>query len=270
MNGVLNERSLDGQFDSIEDFYLNLENDILIVLKNFKNSNSKIYKVNQIFDFFITSDIKLHQILHTHETRHPAIQRIKRLVGEIMYEPFIDDTYESSFEYAKDNNTILISFFHNDFKHKQITYKEKQLKNCFDNNSSLDHLYESSSINEDLYYTNLTNTIQLTFFGVDGRKYTQEAFENCGFLMADKLRIREKIYKLLDCISEKTPLTAVGKNMGDGLWEFRCDVSDGRIFRVFFTLDDGVIFLNGFIKKSQKTPNLEIERARSLMRLINN
>ncbi|MCI8875035.1 MAG: type II toxin-antitoxin system RelE/ParE family toxin [Lachnospiraceae bacterium] len=53
----------------------------------------------------------------------------------------------------------------------------------------------------------------------------------------------------------------------EGVFEFRVCVSAGRIFRLFFCQDKGVIFLNGFIKKSQKTPQHEIERAVRLMKL---
>jgi phage-related protein len=47
-----------------------------------------------------------------------------------------------------------------------------------------------------------------------------------------------------------------------GLWEVRSDVKDG-IARVFFTVEDGyMILLHGFIKKSQKTPENELNAAR--------
>ena len=47
-----------------------------------------------------------------------------------------------------------------------------------------------------------------------------------------------------------------------GLWEVRSDVKDG-IARVFFTVeDDLMVLLHSFIKKSQKTPDKELETAR--------
>ncbi|WP_416868190.1 MAG: type II toxin-antitoxin system RelE/ParE family toxin [Imperialibacter sp.] len=53
----------------------------------------------------------------------------------------------------------------------------------------------------------------------------------------------------------------------DGLFEIRIKVGSD-IFRVFCFFDKGklVIVLNGFQKKSQKTPKIEIERAERLMR----
>lgn len=47
-----------------------------------------------------------------------------------------------------------------------------------------------------------------------------------------------------------------------GLWEIRTTLTDGRIARVFFCVHDGaLVLLHGFIKKSQKTPDHEIDLA---------
>lgn len=52
-----------------------------------------------------------------------------------------------------------------------------------------------------------------------------------------------------------------------GLWEIRTDLGNGRIARVFFTVaEDSMVLLHGFIKKSQKTPQNEIETALNRMR----
>ena len=51
----------------------------------------------------------------------------------------------------------------------------------------------------------------------------------------------------------------------DGLYEIRVS-SGNNIFRIFCFFDEGqlVILLNGFQKKTQKTPKQEIERAEKL------
>lgn len=52
------------------------------------------------------------------------------------------------------------------------------------------------------------------------------------------------------------------KFIRDGLYELRTEYG-GNIFRVFFIFDEGriVVLFNGFQKKTQKTPNSEIEKA---------
>jgi phage-related protein len=50
--------------------------------------------------------------------------------------------------------------------------------------------------------------------------------------------------------------------LGKGLWEVRSNISDGRIARVLFCIHDGrMVLLHGFIKKTQKTPDADIELA---------
>ncbi|HTQ15729.1 MAG TPA: type II toxin-antitoxin system RelE/ParE family toxin [Rhizomicrobium sp.] len=54
----------------------------------------------------------------------------------------------------------------------------------------------------------------------------------------------------------------VCRPLGKGLYEVRTNLKD-RIARVFFTVDDGkMVLLHGFIKKSQATPETELDVAR--------
>ena len=50
--------------------------------------------------------------------------------------------------------------------------------------------------------------------------------------------------------------------LGKGLWEVRSDITQGRIARVLFCIQDGrMVLLHGFIKKTQKTPDADLELA---------
>ena len=52
------------------------------------------------------------------------------------------------------------------------------------------------------------------------------------------------------------------RSLGHGLWEVRSSLPGGRIARVIFAFDDGtIVLLNGFIKKTRKTPPAEIDIA---------
>ena len=53
------------------------------------------------------------------------------------------------------------------------------------------------------------------------------------------------------------------ENLGNGLWEIRSTLPNNRIARVIFFMDNNTLILvNGFIKKTQKTPNSELNLAR--------
>lgn len=85
------------------------------------------------------------------------------------------------------------------------------------------------------------------------------------FLESQQKRVIKKIVWTLDLIekiqfpSEQYLKKLEGTN---GLYEIRV-VSDGDIFRIFCFFDEGklIVLMNGFQKKTQKTPPREIEKA---------
>ena len=58
--------------------------------------------------------------------------------------------------------------------------------------------------------------------------------------------------------------------LGDGLWEVRSKLSQNRIARVIFCASQGyMILLHAFIKKTQKTPQSELNLARARQKEVN-
>ena len=52
------------------------------------------------------------------------------------------------------------------------------------------------------------------------------------------------------------------RKLGPGLWEVRSRIGNG-IARVLFTVDgDTMVLLHGFVKKSQKTPVVDLDTAK--------
>ena len=50
------------------------------------------------------------------------------------------------------------------------------------------------------------------------------------------------------------------KNIGKGIWEVRSQLPSKRITRVLFCMQDGhMVLLHGFIKKTQKMPQADLE-----------
>lgn len=63
----------------------------------------------------------------------------------------------------------------------------------------------------------------------------------------------------------------VCKPLGDGLYEVRSHLNSSKIARVIFTLHKGeMILLHAFIKKTQKTPDKELDLARKRLRSLKN
>ncbi|WP_288317584.1 type II toxin-antitoxin system RelE/ParE family toxin [Xylanibacter caecicola] len=79
-------------------------------------------------------------------------------------------------------------------------------------------------------------------------------------LSEKELRKLDYIISLLET-EDRLPAKFI-RFIRDGLYELRMEYG-GNIYRVFFIFDDGkiVVLFNGFHKKTQKTPSVEIEKA---------
>ena len=73
---------------------------------------------------------------------------------------------------------------------------------------------------------------------------------------------QEKIQYGLLLKTQKRLSTKFVKHIKDGVYELRTEYA-GNIYRVFFIFDEGniVVLFNGFQKKTQKTPQNEIDKA---------
>jgi phage-related protein len=85
------------------------------------------------------------------------------------------------------------------------------------------------------------------------------------FFAKQSLKVQKKIVAVLDLITvlERVPVDYLKHLEGtEGLYEIRVQFASDA-FRLFCFFDEGklVVVLNGFQKKSQKTPRGELERA---------
>ena len=89
------------------------------------------------------------------------------------------------------------------------------------------------------------------------------------FLLEQPINVQNKIFKIIEIIEfqQRIPEKFIKHIEGvKGLYETRIKLGS-NIWRVFCFFDEGklVVLLNGFQKKTQKTPKIEIERAITLM-----
>ncbi len=93
------------------------------------------------------------------------------------------------------------------------------------------------------------------------------------FLDSLSLKERAKIFAYIEKLVELKnsgihPKENLSKHLGDGIFELRVSF-ENRIARslYFYEADKQIIFTHGFIKKEQKTPKNEIERAKTIRNL---
>jgi phage-related protein len=59
------------------------------------------------------------------------------------------------------------------------------------------------------------------------------------------------------------------RNLGDGRWEVRSDLSGGKIGRVLFCVaQNRIVLLHGFVKKTRKTPSRDLQVALRRMKEV--
>jgi len=97
------------------------------------------------------------------------------------------------------------------------------------------------------------------------------AFENYfeDFLLRQPKKVQDKIFKIIEAIEtlERVPSNYLKHLTGtNGLYEARIQLGS-NIWRVFCFFDGEklVVLINGFQKKTQKTPKKEIEKALKIM-----
>ena len=97
------------------------------------------------------------------------------------------------------------------------------------------------------------------------------AYENHfeDYLLEQPQKVQDKIFKIIEAIEtlERVPSNYLKSMEGtNGLYEARIQLGS-NIWRVFCFFDNGklVILLNGFQKRTQKTPKNELEKALKLM-----
>ena len=85
------------------------------------------------------------------------------------------------------------------------------------------------------------------------------------FLMGLEIKMRAKMADTISLLQDngyelREPYS---KHLADGVFELRAKVcSDATRILYFFYVDRHIILTNGFVKKTQKTPAGEIERAK--------
>ena len=90
-----------------------------------------------------------------------------------------------------------------------------------------------------------------------------------GLSLPARAKVFETINYFVELKNQNLPIKEhLSKHIEDGIFELRISVSDS-IIRTFYFYQKGakIILTHGFIKKTQKTPKKEIERAKELRSL---
>lgn len=85
------------------------------------------------------------------------------------------------------------------------------------------------------------------------------------FLSSLDIKMRAKIVSLMEILEEKVTALRMpySEHLDDGIFELRCKLGSNITRSLYFFYNNGrIIFTNGFVKKSQKTPKNVITLAK--------
>lgn len=286
MELILNDFSLDGQFKGLEDF-ANYIRDILAPLLDVVIDNKIVFlKKSDFYRAAVTADLSLHDLMLM--ANEPAISLLKQYIVNLGYcEPYWDTDVATKEEvqygypiHRQEPNCFtevierrgkLISFKHPDFREEKI--------GCFRNEREINIL--NITVIEQLlkeYLREETGKIRYILekypykrsvmcVEVNGRCYANEALCENNLNEADLINLLDAVPRLIEDLDNGRKSDLWDKLQED-IFELRIHVSAGRIFRLLFVQYNGICFLNGFIKKTQKTPTDEIHKAMEIKKHI--
>ena len=287
MELILNELSFDGQFSS-QDEFIQYVLDILMPLLDVVIENEiPLLKKSDLYQYMITCDSTLQDLLM--RTDDPSMTLLKSYIVNLGYcEPYWDlETLmtdpEGIYEYpasANEPNCFteviersgqLLSLPHPDFDADMFLCRrdseEFEISNIKDLRKLLKEILSEDK--EKICYIIERYPYQwdVRCAQVNQKCFAKEALLDNNLAITDLLQIVDSIAQLMDDLGHGRK-SRLWDKLQDDIFELRLHVSSDRIFSLFFIQSGGLVFLNGFVKKTQKTPAGEIAKAREIIKQI--
>lgn len=279
MELILNEFSFNGQFHSQDDFIDYVLDSLIPVLDVVIENKIPLLKRTDIYNYKITCDTTMQDLLM--RANDPSISLLKSYIVNLGYcEPYWDlcirTDSEAEYEYpviAEEPNCFteviergekLLSLRHKLFhSDKLLCHKNgKQLEiiNITEVKQLLKEILLEDKgkvryILENYPYKRLVSCVE-----IGGKCFAEEALLENNLEILDLIHIIDAISQLIEDFEQGRKSNLWDKIQED-VFELRLHISSNRIFRLFFVQSGGIQFLNGFVKKTQKTPAMEIAKA---------
>lgn len=284
MGVIINDFSLDGQFKDVDEFLDSLSSLTLPMLDVLQNLRINILSSYNSYNMLVTKDKNLYDMMAIKGSGE--IRKLKRKLQELLFDdPFWDADIKSIYEIyecdytnkksayclaeAIERNFPVISFEHSKFKESCIEIKKnneiESVKNLFNQESMLQILREERVITHLKYFV-LKYSMDESFGLRYGKNYFDELVEVATLSIDDQSHIISDMEQLIIRQSSGEDTGRFSDTIDGKLKEFRTSLTNNRQIR-FFYFEQGkkIIFLNGFLKKTPKTPASEISKAKRIM-----
>lgn len=295
MEVVLNDYSLDAQFDNIDDFVDSLVKNTLLVLRYFEESSNLLIKSYCTYDKKISHTVSVYQFLTSQQFMgFSEAQKLRSVLGKLVDEPYWNDNPKTvinaqykcdkigdfsgqepnCFSESLERDKLILSFEHNEYKEESIPILKNKvaynLYNLFDENSTIKNLFLLKQIGFVEFLVYSYRNYDVEFYANGSKYYADEYYDNGALSQHDVLHIKEDFDKmikgrmrgnmlprLLDSISYRN----ITYN------EFRTSLTNNREFRIYFYMDGKKwVFFDSIIKTTESIPEYVKNKTYNLIR----
>lgn len=284
MELILNDLSLRGQFTTIDDFEDYYVDYLKCIIDFVKKEQIPFYKKSDTYNRMIVKGVSLEQYLRE-ASNQPVATMIKKAIVEMAYcEPYwdmddmqsrIDIEYKypdkqgepNCFTEAIERKCPIVSMREDKTLKTKITcYRDNELveiTDITDIKTLLDAYLQDDIKNVRVVMENYPVGKKINCAELSGRCYTEEALLDNNLSMQD---VQKFVMNIQTLIQDKSSgrKSHWWDNIKEDICEYRLSISDGRELRILFQWGEALTFLNGFIKKTEKTPKWEIALAEKI------
>ncbi|MFR8870157.1 MAG: type II toxin-antitoxin system RelE/ParE family toxin [Paraclostridium sordellii] len=289
MEYVLNEFSIDEQFNDVDEFLDSLQEATLPILKKLEQNDMSLLKSNNIYTCKITKDDTFYEIIQSkkHSRSYPELSRVKGLLiqlftanhywdldSQIIHDSeykceFTDQLNMHCIGEALERNTSIVSFEHDNFKDNKIEVIKdgitSNVNNIYNKDSILSELLNLKLINYSEYLCDKYKNI-ITFCVINNKNYFEEFIMEASLSNDDVRNIIKDIEDFMYKYNNRLDLGRLSKSI-ENYYEFRTYLSNNRQIRIFYIMEgNNFVFLNCLLKKQQSTPESAKEKARILIK----
>lgn len=285
MEVIINDYSIDSQFDTIDDFVDSLVRNTFGVLKLLENKENSLLKSYMTYDKHITKDITVNMFLSSQKFMGFAeSSKLKNLLIQLTDEPYWQDSLqtdeaanyqcENLKEFFKDKpncltealerDKVILSFEHKAFQNTCISIFKNgnatEIYNLYNKNNAAKKLFLIGEIGfADYLLSNIpVSSIRVLLYNKNSC-YINEYYDNRDLSKEDVITIKEDFDLFVAGINGQPMFPRLTDSItykGITYNEFRTTISNNREYRIFYKLDNRVVILfNTLIKKTQTTPN---------------
>lgn len=295
MVAIINDFSLNGQFETPDEFFDSLIRCTLPAFRSLVSKNCEILKAYTTYSRRISKEMTLHDALRSPKYRgYPEATRLKAFLVSCSETPFWSDdpqtdctqiysveqvstediTPPNCMTEALTRNTAVLSFSNPQFMDLKIpiykNFQKYELQNIYDNQSAGQALFLSKQIGLSELLMSERYQRPVIFGGANGKYYADQGFFEGNLTRDDGLLILADFRQSIEFISQgklKSRFSDSISHKKITYYEFRCSLPDKREFRIYYFIDKGnLVYLNSVVKKTAQIPQEVKDRSIALIK----